>query len=230
MIKCNGDVLYECFKLVQVVFFSFNDCIQESFISICMIKVFGLEDCQLVLFVVDVEDIGKKNMWVVCIDVCFDLIIYIVIGMVNLLVIGGGSWMVVQGSLMLGQFISFMMYLGLMIWLMLVLVWMFNIVECGSVVYSCICVMLVEVLVVNDGSEFVLEGCGEFDVNIYQFMYLQIDYFVLENVNFVLKFGQMLGICGLIGFGKSILLLFIQCYFDVSEGDICFYDIFLMKL
>lgn len=49
----------------------------------------------MVLFVVDVEDIGKKNMWVVCIDVCFDLIIYIVIGMVNLLVIGGGSWMVV---------------------------------------------------------------------------------------------------------------------------------------
>lgn len=124
------------------------------------------------LFVVDVEDIGKKNMCVVCIDVCFDLIIYIVIGMVNLFVISGGSWMVVNGSLMLGEFISFMMYLGLMIWLMLVLVWMFNIVEWGSVVYSCICVMLVEVLVVKDGEELVLVGCGELMVVICEFCYL----------------------------------------------------------
>ncbi|SQD06325.1 ABC transporter ATP-binding protein/permease [Escherichia coli] len=35
--------------------------------------------------------------------------------MANLLAIGGGSWMVAQGSLTLGQLTSFMMYLGLMI-------------------------------------------------------------------------------------------------------------------
>ncbi len=40
--------------------------------------------------------------------------------------IGGGSWMVVQGSLTLGQLTSFMMYLGLMIWPMLALAWMFR--------------------------------------------------------------------------------------------------------
>lgn len=60
-----------------------------------------------------------------------------------------------------------MMYLGLMIWLMLALVWMFNIVERGSVAYSRIRAMLAEASVVNDGSEFVSEGRGELDVNIY---------------------------------------------------------------
>lgn len=67
-------------------------------------------------------------MRVARIDARFDPTIYIAIGMANLLAIGGGSWMVVQGSLTLGQLTSFMMYLGLMIWPMLALAWMFNIV------------------------------------------------------------------------------------------------------
>lgn len=64
--------------------------------------------------------------------------------MANLLAIGGGSWMVAQGSLTLGQLTSFMMYLGLMIWPMLALAWMFNIVERGSAAYSRIRAMLAE--------------------------------------------------------------------------------------
>lgn len=52
--------------------------------------------------------------------------------MANLLAISGGSWMVVNGSLTLGELTSFMMYLGLMIWPMLALAWMFNIVERGA--------------------------------------------------------------------------------------------------
>ncbi|STJ17161.1 ABC transporter ATP-binding protein/permease [Escherichia coli] len=75
-------------------------------------------------------------MRVARIDARFDPTIYIAIGMANLLAIGGGSWMVVQGSLTLGQLTSFMMYLGLMIWPMLALAWMFNIVERGSAAYS----------------------------------------------------------------------------------------------
>lgn len=150
--------------------------------------------------------------------------------MANLLAIGGGSWMVVQGSLTLGQLTSFMMYLGLMIWPMLALAWMFNIVERGSAAYSRIRAMLAEAPVVNDGSEPVPEGRGELDVNIRQFTYPQTDHPALENVNFALKPGQMLGICGPTGSGKSTLLSLIQRHFDVSEGDIRFHDIPLTKL
>lgn len=94
------------------------------------------------------------------------------------------------------------MYLGLMIWPMLALAWMFNIVERGSAAYSRIRAMLAEAPVVNDGSEPVPEGRGELDVNIHQFTYPQTDHPALENVNFALKPGQMLGICGPTGSGK----------------------------
>lgn len=230
MIKRNGDALHERFKLAQAAFSSLNDRTQESLTSIRMIKAFGLEDRQSALFAADAEDTGKKNMRVARIDARFDPTIYIAIGMANLLAIGGGSWMVVQGSLTLGQLTSFMMYLGLMIWPMLALAWMFNIVERGSAAYSRIRAMQAEAPVVNDGSEPVPEGRGELDVNIHQFTYPQTDHRALENVNFALKPGQMLGICGPTGSGKSTLLSLIQRHFDVSEGDIRFHDIPLTKL
>lgn len=230
MIKRNGDALHERFKLAQAAFSSLNDRTQESLTSIRMIKAFGLEDRQSALFAADAEDTGKKNMRVARIDARFDPTIYIAIGMANLLAIGGGSWMVVQGSLTLGQLTSFMMYLGLMIWPMLALAWMFNIVERGSAAYSRIRAMLAEAPVANDGSEPVPEGRGELDVNIHQFTYPQTDHPALENVNFALKPGQMLGICGPTGSGKSTLLSLIQRHFDVSEGDIRFHDIPLTKL
>ncbi|MDF8903158.1 SmdA family multidrug ABC transporter permease/ATP-binding protein [Escherichia coli] len=230
MIKRNGDALHERFKLAQAAFSSLNDRTQESLTSIRMIKAFGLEDRQSALFAADAEDTGKKNMRVARIDARFDPTIYIAIGMANLLAIGGGSWMVVLGSLTLGQLTSFMMYLGLMIWPMLALAWMFNIVERGSAAYSRIRAMLAEAPVVNDGSKPVPEGRGELDVNIHQFTYPQTDHPALENVNFALKPGQMLGICGPTGSGKSTLLSLIQRHFDVSEGDIRFHDIHLTQL
>ncbi len=143
---------------------------RESLTSIRMIKAFRLENRQSALLPrMPKIPAKKKNMRVARIDARFDPTIYIAIGMANLLAIGGGSWMVVQGSLTLGQLTSFMMYLGLMIWPMLALAWMFNIVERGSVAYSRIRAMLAEAPVVNDGSEPVPEGRGELDVNIRQF-------------------------------------------------------------
>lgn len=229
-IKRYGDQLHERFKLAQAAFSSLNDRTQESMTSIRMIKAFGLEDRQSALFAADAADTGAKNLRVARIDARFDPTIYIAIGTANLLAIGGGSWMVINGSLTLGQLTSFAMYLGLMIWPMLALAWMFNIVERGSAAYSRIRSMLAEAPVVNDGHEPVPEGRGVLDVAVDRFHYPQTDNVVLEKVHFSLQPGQMLGICGPTGAGKSTVLSLIQRHFDVTEGDIRFHGIPLTRL
>ena len=229
-IKRYGDQLHERFKLAQAAFSSLNDRTQESMTSIRMIKAFGLEDRQSALFAADAADTGAKNLRVARIDARFDPTIYIAIGTANMLAIGGGSWMVVNGSMTLGQLTSFAMYLGLMIWPMLALAWMFNIVERGSAAYSRIRAMLAEAPVVNDGTESVPEGRGVLDVAIRQFTYPQTENPTLENVNFTLRPGQMLGICGPTGAGKSTVLSLIQRHFDVTQGEIRFHDLPLTHL
>lgn len=230
VIKRNGDALHERFRVAQAAFSSLNDRTQESLTSIRMIKAFGLEDRQSAQFAADAEDTGKKNMRVARIDARFDPTIYIAIGTANLLAIGGGSWMVLQGSMTLGQLTSFVMYLGLMIWPMLALAWMFNIVERGSAAYSRIRTMLEEAPTVNDGHELAPEGRGALSVAVREFIYPQANKASLEKVNFVLQPGQMLGICGPTGAGKSTILALIQRHFDVTQGDIRFHDIPLTRL
>ncbi len=230
VIKRYGDQLHQRFKLAQAAFSALNDRTQESMTSIRMIKAFGLEDRQSALFSGEAADTGEKNMRVARVDARFDPTIYIAIGMANLLAIGGGSWMVVQGSLTLGQLTSFMMYLGLMIWPMLALAWMFNIVERGSAAYTRIRDMLSEAPVVNDGSEPVPAGRGTLEIAIRQFIYPQTTQPILSDVNVTLQPGQMLGICGPTGSGKSTLLSLIQRHFDVEQGDIRFHAIPLTEL
>ena len=229
-IKRNGDALHERFRVAQAAFSSLNDRTQESLTSIRMIKAFGLEDRQSAQFAADAADTGAKNMRVARIDARFDPTIYIAIGAANLLAIGGGSWLVLQGELTLGQLTSFVMYLGLMIWPMLALAWMFNIVERGSAAYGRIRSMLEEAPVVNDGSETVPEGRGALNVAVREFIYPQAAKPSLEKVNFTLQPGQLLGICGPTGAGKSTILSLIQRHFDVTEGDIRFHDIPLSRL
>ncbi len=163
------------------------------------------------------------------VDARFDPTIYIAIGMSNLLAVGGGSWLVWHGEMTLGQLTSFVMYLGLMIWPMLALAWMFNIVERGSAAWSRIRSLLAEAPAVEDGSKTLPEERGHLQIAIREFCYPGARP-SLRHVNASVKPGQMLGLCGPTGSGKSTLLSLIQRHFDIAQGDIRYHGIPLPQI
>nr|WP_228005771.1 SmdA family multidrug ABC transporter permease/ATP-binding protein [Xenorhabdus sp. BG5] len=221
-IKHYGNQLHHRFKSAQGAFSVLNNHAQESLTSIRMIKAFGLEKLQSNQFEEVAIDAGRKNMHVARVDARFDPTIFIAITVANLLAVGGGSWMVVNGSMTLGELTSFVMYLGLMIWPMLALAWMFNIVERGSAAYTRIRSLLQEPLVTEDGVLSLSSVRGSLQANINIFTYPQSDKPVLENIHFQLEPGQLLGLCGSTGAGKSTLLALLQRQFDVTDGAILF--------
>ncbi|WP_272678329.1 SmdA family multidrug ABC transporter permease/ATP-binding protein [Providencia sp. PROV019] len=222
VIKRYGDQLHQRFKHAQGAFSSLNNHAQESLTSIRMIKAFGLEDHQSNQFEQVATEAGRRNMHVAKVDARFDPTIFMAIGMANLLAIAGGSWMVLNDTLTLGELTSFVMYLGLMIWPMLALAWMFNIVERGSAAYSRILSLLNEPLVIQDGSHSLQPEKGNLNVNIINFSYPETTRIALHGIRFDLKPGQFLGICGPTGAGKSTLLTLLQRQFDVTEGEILY--------
>ncbi len=230
IIKRYGDQLHSRFKTAQAAFSSLNDQAQESLTSIRMIKAFGLENHQSSQFADVAADTGAKNLRVARVDARFDPTIYVSIGMANLLAIGGGSWMVVNGHLTLGELTSFVMYLGLMIWPMLALAWMFNIVERGSAAYSRIRSLLQEAPAVADGATPLPAGRAELEAQINNFHYPEHQHAALTSVAFSLKPGQMLGLCGPTGSGKSTLLALLQRQFDVTEGDVRYHGLSLKEI
>lgn len=220
IIKRYGDQLHQRFKHAQGAFSSLNNHAQESLTSIRMIKAFGLEDHQSNQFEQVATEAGRRNMYVAKVDARFDPTIFMAIGMANLLAIAGGSWMVLNDTLTLGELTSFVMYLGLMIWPMLALAWMFNIVERGSAAYSRILSLLNEPLVIQDGLHSLQPEKGNLNVNIINFSYPETSRTALHDIKFDLKPGQFLGICGPTGSGKSTLLTLLQRQFDITEGVI----------
>ncbi|TCT35000.1 ATP-binding cassette subfamily B multidrug efflux pump [Providencia alcalifaciens] len=222
VIKRYGDQLHHRFKHAQGAFSSLNNHAQESLTSIRMIKAFGLETHQSNQFEQVATEAGRRNMHVAKIDARFDPTIFMAIGMANLLAIAGGSWMVLNDTLTLGELTSFVMYLGLMIWPMLALAWMFNIVERGSAAYSRILSLLDEPLVIKDGNQSLLAEKGELNVNIRTFSYPETQRHALHDIQFDVKPGRFLGLCGPTGSGKSTLITVLQRHFDVSEGEIIY--------
>ncbi|MTC24257.1 MULTISPECIES: SmdA family multidrug ABC transporter permease/ATP-binding protein [unclassified Providencia] len=222
VIKRYGDLLHHRFKHAQGAFSSLNNHAQESLTSIRMIKAFGLETHQSNQFEQVATEAGRRNMHVAKIDARFDPTIFMAIGMANLLAIAGGSWMVLNDTLTLGELTSFVMYLGLMIWPMLALAWMFNIVERGSAAYSRILSLLDEPLVIKDGNQSLLAEKGELNVNIRTFSYPETQRHALHDIQFDVKPGRFLGVCGPTGSGKSTLITVLQRHFDVNEGEIIY--------
>ncbi|TBL87803.1 SmdA family multidrug ABC transporter permease/ATP-binding protein [Hafnia alvei] len=230
VIKHQGAQLHSRFKSAQAAFSMLNDQAQESLTSIRMIKSFGLENHQSKRFADVAAEAGARNMHVAKVDARFNPTIFIAIGCANLLAIGGGGVMVIHGHLTLGQLTSFVMYLGLMIWPMLALAWMFNIVERGSAAYSRIRSMLSEPSTVQDGERSLPQGRGVLSVDVERFAYSEGANPVLHNIQFNLAPGQMLGLCGPTGAGKSALLSLIQRHFDPDQGEVCFHGISLREL
>lgn len=222
-IKRFGRQLHQQFKLAQASFSLLNNRSQESMTSIRMIKAFGLEQRQTSQFAEEAAQASVQNMRVARIDARFEPTIYIAVGMANLLSIGGGSWLVMQGSLTLGQLTSFTLYLGIMIWPMLALASMFNVLSRGSAAYSRICSILSQAPVVADGQQQLPPERGILQVRIGHFCYPNTSKLVLQQIDFTLQPGQMLGLCGPTGAGKSTLLALIQRHFDISDGEICFH-------
>ena len=230
IVKHNGDELHRRFKTAQAAFSSLNNQTQESLTGIRMIKAFGLENYQSDRFVQVAADAGAKNMRVAKIDARFDPTIYLTVGFSNLLAIGGGSWMVMRDILTLGQLTSFIMYLGLMIWPMLALAWMFNIVERGSAAYSRIRQTLDEIPEISQEGRDIPAGSGILNVALDSFTYPGTAQPTLHHIRLTLPPGKVLGICGPTGAGKSTLLALILRHFDVTRGDISFHGLPLRTL
>ena len=218
-----GKKLHQRFRSAQAAFSSLNDQAQESLTSIRMIKSFGLEQHRSAQFSATTDQTSRDNLRVSKVDALFEPTIYLAIACSNFLAIAGGGWMVWHHQLTLGQLTSFVMYLGLMIWPMLALAWMFNIVERGSAAWARISALLSHPSSLPEGDKPLPDTRGELVADIIRFSYPGSENDILRGVRFHLPAGGMLGICGPTGSGKTTLLSLIQRHYEVSEGLISYH-------
>ncbi|MCT6807470.1 MAG: ABC transporter transmembrane domain-containing protein, partial [Bombilactobacillus sp.] len=196
-----GDQLYDAFDESQAAFSRLNNKTQESVSGIKVLKTFGQgkEDTQA--FNDMIANTIKINKRVFKWDSLFDPLGTLLIGLTYTITIIYGGLLVSNRALTIGQLVSFIAYIGNMVWPMFAIGYLFNILERGSASYDRVEKLLDEKPAITDQnadqSIHAQDIDGDLKYEVKSFAYPdepQIP--VLHNIDFTLKTGQTLGLVG----------------------------------
>lgn len=214
-----GKQIYKEFKATQGAFSRLNNKTQEALSGVRVLKSYAVESLEDQGFAELTRQAGERNMAVARIDAKFDPVIYLCIGCSYFLAVAGGSALVLQGELTLGELTSFTMYLGQLIWPMFAIAWLFNIIERGSAAYSRIESLLAERSDIEDPAQpQALTSAFPLCASGVGYRLEQRD--LLQDIDFTLQRGGMLGVVGRTGAGKSSLLKLLMRLANPSAGEL----------
>ncbi|SFE24514.1 abc transporter [Trichococcus pasteurii] len=216
-----GQKMHKRFRKAQAAFSSLNDKTQESVSGVKVIKTFGEEEEDIHDFEAMTKDVVAKNKAVYRVDALFDPAIQLILGLSFALTIIFGGRFVVEGSISIGQLVSFISYIGMMAWPMLAVGRLFNVLERGSASYSRIDELLKEKSTIQEQKNAIRTPVtGDLDFQVSSFSYPNSEEISLQDVGFHLEKGQTLGIVGRTGSGKSTIFRLLLREYDQYTGSI----------
>lgn len=223
-----GRMLHHRFRDAQSAFSSMNNKVQESLQGVKVIKTFGQEKEDIDEFKEQTENIVEKNREVYKVDSMFDPALSFIIGLSYVIAIIVGGFLIIDAEITVGEFVTFISYIGMLIWPMFAIGRLFNIIERGSASYERIQIIMSEKTSVIERPGAIDEpASGDLAFEIESFTYPNDKEPSLQDIHFTLPKGKTLGIVGKTGSGKSTLIKLLLRDHDIYDGQIKFggYDI-----
>ncbi|WP_343182444.1 ABC transporter transmembrane domain-containing protein [Buchnera aphidicola] len=217
-----GQKLYLSFQKSQKTFSNLNNYVQENTKNIYMIKNFGLEKYIINQFKKNTIQAKLKNIQLSKIEAKFEPIIYSAIMFSNFLAIIIGSYFVCNNYITIGNLTSFIMYLGLMVWPMLALAWMYNILERGNASWNRLQNIMNKNNFFIDKKENIIKKKKDIYFQIKKFNYENSKKSIIKNIFIKIDFNKTIGLCGPTGSGKSTIINLLQRNLECTEGTILY--------
>lgn len=214
-----GRKTHKAFGESQAAFSELNNKVQESVSGIKVTKSFGYQSDELASFQ-EVNDLTfQKNLQTMKYDSLFDPMVLLFVGSSYALTLLVGAFMVQAGQVTIGNLVTFISYLDMLVWPLMAIGFLFNITQRGKVSYQRIESLLSQESPVKD-SESPLDGIenGRLDYAIESFAFEDEE--TLKDIHFSLEKGQTLGLVGQTGSGKTALIKLLLREYDVDQGAI----------
>ena len=214
-----GRKTHKAFGESQAAFSELNNKVQESVSGIKVTKSFGYQSDELASFQ-EVNDLTfQKNLQTMKYDSLFDPMVLLFVGSSYALTLLVGAFMVQAGQVTVGNLVTFISYLDMLVWPLMAIGFLFNITQRGKVSYQRIESLLSQESPVND-PESPLDGIenGRLDYAIDSFAFEDEE--TLRDIYFSLEKGQTLGLVGQTGSGKTALIKLLLREYDVDQGAI----------
>ena len=214
-----GRKTHKAFGESQASFSELNNKVQESVSGIKVTKSFGYQSDELASFQ-EVNDLTfQKNLQTMKYDSLFYPMVLLFVGSSYALTLLVGAFMVQAGQVTVGNLVTFISYLDMLVWPLMAIGFLFNITQRGKVSYQRIESLLSQESPVKD-PESPLDGIenGRLDYSIDSFAFEDEE--TLRDIHFSLEKGQTLGLVGQTGSGKTALIKLLLREYDVDQGAI----------
>ena len=214
-----GRKTHKAFGESQAAFSELNNKVQESVSGIKVTKSFGYQVDELESFQAVNELTFQKNLQTMKYDSLFDPMVLLFVGSSYVLTLLVGSLMVQEWQITVGNLVTFISYLDMLVWPLMALGFLFNITQRGKVSYQRIEELLSQESPVQD-PEFPLDSIenGHLEYAIDRFAFENEE--TLTDIHFSLEKGQTLGLVGQTGSGKTSLIKLLLREYDVDKGAI----------
>ena len=213
-----GEKNHQSFKEAQESFSDLNNKVQESVSGIRVTKSFGYGNDEINSFGETNKKVFSKNIIASKYNALFDPMVLVFVGLSYTLTLIFGGIFISRGEISVGNLVTFVTYLDMLVWPLQAIGWLFNIGQRGDVSYTRIEKLLAEENDVIEKENTIPAHNGRLEYNINSFSYVGEE--TLSDIKFAIDKGQTLGIVGVTGSGKTTLLKLLLREYDVEDGSI----------
>lgn len=213
-----GKKIHLAHEKAQKSFGDMNNSVLEGVEGVRLTRSFVQEKDEYARFYDMTENYLQKFMKVVKLDSLFNPLTTIVVSVTFILSFGFGAYFINQGDITLGEFITFNIYLNMMIWPMFAAGITIDLMQRGNASYT----RINRVFNTEDDVIFGTNSDHKTDIGFesYGFTYPSSNHVNLKDITIDLKSGDTLGIVGRTGSGKTTLIKQLLMYYPFGEGKL----------
>ena len=215
------DKITRYYRESQEAFDKLNDKVLENVSGVRVVRAYGREDYERAQFSQLAELNYQKNILFQTIIAYFPVLSRLIPGISFIIALLVGAGLIARGEISLGQFISFTIYLDMLIWPMFAFGEFITVSEQASTAMDRIQELFdyqEEVAPGEAAPDY--PGQGRISFRNFSFAYPNSEQPVLSDISFDLPHGQTLGIVGKIGSGKTSLVRQLMHLYPVAPATL----------
>jgi ATP-binding cassette subfamily B multidrug efflux pump len=218
-----GKVIHDRFETIQQQFGVLSTMAQENLAGARIVKAYGQEADQTRRFAAVSEDYMRRNVRLAKVSGVFYPVLTLLAGLAMALSLWVGGHDIAQGRITVGEFVRFMLYLGMLIWPMIALGWVVNLFQRGAASMGRVSAILHAAPLVAspaEGAHAPAGARGEIEFRGVSFRYPGTEREVLRDVSFHVPAGATVAVVGPTGSGKSTVISLLARLYDPTAGQV----------
>ncbi|HCF38087.1 MAG TPA: ABC transporter ATP-binding protein, partial [Thermosipho africanus] len=217
-----GKFIYKRSKKVQDTFSDLSGFTEESIDGVRILKTFSILPKFEEIFQVKAKDNFKATLSLIKVWGIMWPLIHFISSMAYFITIAYGGPMVINQKITLGEFFAFNNYIGMIVWPLTAIGWVINIIQNGRASYNRVLNILntQSKVVEPENQDIKIGSIDNIEIKDLNFAYPESDRLVLKNVNMRISKGQLVGIVGTVGSGKSTIVKIISKLYPVQRGHV----------